>query len=173
MSNIEIRNAIFDDLDALNDMMFSLHDYHHKSCPEHFKTPEEIEQEKSIARYLDIPECIVYVAVEDNQVVGFITGHFCELVSTVSKPVEMGSIDELYVVPEKRHSDIAGRLFRKLEQTFEDFGVKQVFVEVWDFNQAAVGFYKKMGFNPHIHWMRKAIEPEELQFEGFDDDTEN
>ncbi|PWI34212.1 N-acetyltransferase [Vibrio albus] len=164
MDNIQIRSAVFDDLDELNDMMFALHDYHHKSCPEHFKTAEEIEQEKSIARYLDIPECLVYVAVEEKRVIGFITGHFCELVSTVSKPVEMGSIDELYVLPEKRNSDIAGKLFRKLEQTFDDYGVQQIFVEVWDFNQGAVHFYNKMGFNQHIHWMRKSLQGESSEY---------
>ena len=170
MSKLDIRSAVFEDLDTLNDMMFALHDYHHKSCPEHFKTPEEIEQEKSIARYLDIPECVVYIALEENRIVGFITGHFCELISTVSKPVEMGSIDELYVLPEKRNTDIASKLFRKLEQTFEDFGVKQIFVEVWDFNQAAVGFYNKMGFNQHIHWMRKAVESGDMGSENFEDE---
>jgi ribosomal protein S18 acetylase RimI-like enzyme len=160
MNTIQIRSAVFDDLHELNEMMFALHDYHHQSCPEHFKTAEDIEQEKSIARYLDIPECLVYVAVEGETILGFITGHFCELVSAVSKPVEMGSIDELYVVPEKRNGAIAARLFHKLEQTFDEYGVEQIFVEVWDFNQAAVNFYQKMGFNQHIHWMRKAVQAE-------------
>ena len=140
MSKLDIRSAVFEDLDTLNDMMFALHDYHHKSCPEHFKTPEEIEQEKSIARYLDIPECVVYIALEENRIVGFITGHFCELISTVSKPVEMGSIDELYVLPEKRNTDIASKLFRKLEQTFEDFGVKQIFCRSVGFQSGSGGF---------------------------------
>ncbi len=157
MNNIKIRSAVVDDLEQLNDMMFALHDFHHQLCPEHFKTAEEIEQEKSIARYLDLPECIVFVAIEGNKVLGFISGHFCELISTVSKPVEMGSIDELYVLPEKRHTGIGEKLFRKLEQTFDDYAVQQIFVEVWDFNQDAIGFYNKVGFNPHIHWMRKAI----------------
>ena len=67
--------------------MYQLHDEHHQQCPELFKTASEIEEEKSISRYLDDPDCIVYVAEFNGAVIGFVTAHFCELVSTVSKPV--------------------------------------------------------------------------------------
>ncbi|WED23291.1 GNAT family N-acetyltransferase [Vibrio sp. JC009] len=137
--------------------MYELHAWHHQSQPEHFKTPEAIQQEKSITTYLDEPECMAFVATDSEKVVGFITGHFCELISTVSKPVQMGSIDELYVLPEYRKQGIAEQLFHRLEHRLEDYGVKQIFVEVWDFNQAALKFYDKVKFNHHIHWMRKPV----------------
>ncbi|PMH44943.1 histone acetyltransferase [Vibrio sp. 10N.286.49.B3] len=137
--------------------MFDLHHHHHLAEPEHFKTAEEVQEEKSIARYLDDPECLVYVAKSNQVIIGFITGHFCELISSVSKPVFMGSIDELYIVPEYRHADIAKSLFDKIETTFMLYGVKQVFVEVWEFNSPAQSFYNKMGFNNHIHWLRKQL----------------
>lgn len=156
MSNILIAPACAEDLQQLNDLMYELHDEHHIACPEHFKTAEDIEQEKSIARYLDTPECLVYVAKDQDAIIGFITGHFCELVSTVSKPVPMGSIDELYVLPEYRKQGAATWLYKKLETTFIDYGVEQVFVEVWAFNQNAHRFYEYSGFEPHISWLRKS-----------------
>lgn len=152
-----IRPAQERDLAKLNDLMFSLHDEHHRQCPEHFKTAHEIEQEKSISRYLDDPQCLVSVAIVDEKVVGFITGHFCELISTVSKPVQMGSIDELYVLPDYRQKKIARMLCSDIEGRFDDYGVAQVFVEVWEFNQTAMAFYSRFGFEQHIHWLRKAL----------------
>ncbi len=157
MSTFLIVPARADDLEELNDLMYELHDEHHIACPEHFKTAEEIEQEKSIARYLDMPECLVYVAKQQNAIIGFITGHFCELVSTVSKPVQMGSIDELYVLPEYRKQGVATLLYKKLETTFIEYGVEQVFVEVWAFNHNAHRFYEDSGFQPHIAWLRKSV----------------
>jgi ribosomal protein S18 acetylase RimI-like enzyme len=162
MDDLIIRSAQSSDLDRLNELMYLLHDEHHNQCPEHFKTAAEIEQEKSIARYLDDPECMVLVAelVEkksDKSIVGFITGHFCELVSTVSKPLQMGSIDELYVESDYRKSRVALQLCQAIEERFDDYGVTQVFVEVWNFNQTALDFYHKFGFEPHIHWLRKSI----------------
>ncbi|NMV12961.1 N-acetyltransferase, partial [Vibrio parahaemolyticus] len=100
MTTFAIKPACFSDLELLNDLMFELHDEHHLQSPELFKTAEEIEQEKSIARYIDDPECLVYVAKQGDEIIGFISGHFCELISTVSQPVMMGSVDELYVLPE-------------------------------------------------------------------------
>ena len=154
---LTLRAAQHKDLEQLNELMFELHHHHYLASPEHFKTAEEIEQEKSIARYLDDPECLVYVALKGELIVGFVTGHFCELISTVSKTVQMGSIDELYVLPDCRKESIAESLFEKLVRTLDDYGVQQVFVEVWDFNSPAKHFYQKMGFIPHIQWMRKSL----------------
>lgn len=64
----------------------------------------------------------------------------------MSKPVQMGSVDELFVLPEYRKLKVAKMLFSRVESTFEDYGVTQVFVEVWDFNSPAKDFYQKMGF---------------------------
>ncbi len=157
MSQLQIVPARTDDLEVLNQLMYELHEEHHQACPEHFKTAEDIEQEKSIARYLDMPECLVFVARQDTSIVGFITGHFCELVSSVSKPVPMGSIDELYVVPSHRQQGVASQMYKRLESTFIDYGVEQVFVEVWAFNQNAHHFYEEVGFKPHISWLRKSV----------------
>lgn len=155
-----IRRAKESDLFSLNSMMYKLHDEHHQQCPEQFKTASEIEQEKSIARYLDDPNCMVYVAETQSQLIGFITGHFCELVSTVSKPIMMATVDELYVEAEKRREGVAEKLMCRLEQELKDYGVKELFVEVWHFNQSALDFYHKQNLKEHIHYLRKPIKEE-------------
>ncbi|WP_086980986.1 GNAT family N-acetyltransferase [Vibrio aphrogenes] len=157
--NIQIRAAQTQDLPKLDELMFCLHQEHHLASPDLFKSPQDIEQEKSVARYLQAPDCLVYIALDlsTGELVGFVTGHFAELVSTVSKPVPMGSIDELYIVPSYRQAGLASQLLRKIEQTLIDYGVQQLFVEVWDFNQAAKTLYNKIGYNHHIHWLRKSV----------------
>ncbi|WP_394144930.1 GNAT family N-acetyltransferase [Vibrio atypicus] len=157
MQSLTLRAANQSDLEQLNELMYQLHDEHHRQSPDFFKTAEEIEQEKSIARYLDNPECLVFVACDDKKVIGFISGHFCELISTVSKPVQMGSIDEFYVMPSHRKQGVAGMLCQRIERTFEEYGVKEMFVEVWDFNQPANQLYHQLGFVSHINWLRKPL----------------
>lgn len=146
------------DLPQLNTLMYQLHKDHHQQCPDHFKSAEEVAKEKDIASYLNNPECLVYVVKEGDLVVGFVTGHFCELISQVSQPVQMGSIDELYVLPEYRKQGVANLLTDKIEHSFDDYGVTQIFVEVWAFNKAAIEFYRKRCFANHILCLRKAIE---------------
>ncbi|MGX1924920.1 N-acetyltransferase family protein [Vibrio sp. NH-7] len=157
MQRLSTRAANQNDLEQLNELMYLLHDEHHQQSPEFFKTADDIEQEKSIARYLDNPECLVFVAVQEANIVGFITGHFCELVSTVSKPVQMGSIDELYVVQPHRQNGVARALCQTIEKRFEEYGVREMFVEVWDFNRPANRFYQELGFVNHINWLRKPL----------------
>lgn len=152
-----IRRARENDLYCLNSLMYKLHDEHHQQSPDVFKTASEIEEEKSIAQYLDDLDCMVYVAECNGMVVGFVTGHFCELVSTVSKPVMMATIDELYVEKEHRRQGIAEQLMERIELELKDYGVKEIFVEVWNFNQNALTFYHKQGLHEHIHYLRKSL----------------
>lgn len=46
--NVTLRAAKHTDLEQLNELMFDLHHHHHLASPEHFKTAEEIEQEKAL-----------------------------------------------------------------------------------------------------------------------------
>jgi len=157
MTNFTIKSASRCDIAKLDNLMFLLHDEHHMAVPEFFKTAEEIALEKKIKHYFDAPDGIIFCAKRDDDVIGFITGHFSELVSTVSRPIFMGSIDELYVIPEYRKQGIGIALLNKIEREFKDYGVKQIFVEVWAFNKTAVDIYHNSGFEHHIHWLRKRV----------------
>ncbi|MBD1576986.1 MULTISPECIES: GNAT family N-acetyltransferase [Vibrio] len=154
---VTIRSATNQDLECLNELMYQLHDHHHQAQPELFKTAQDVEQEKSIARYIEHPECLVFVAEKDQKILGFITGHFCELISSICKPLPMGSIDEFFILPEHRNTGVSVALFERIESTLFAYGVVQLFVEVWDFNQAGKAFYNKMEFESHIHYLRKSL----------------
>ena len=52
MQNITIRVAQTQDVEQLDELMFRLHDEHHHQCPEHFKTAQEVEQEKTLVDIL-------------------------------------------------------------------------------------------------------------------------
>jgi diamine N-acetyltransferase len=159
MLAVTISTATHHDLIALKKMMFALNQEHPIACPDHFKTAEVIEEEgeKDIADYLNHPECLVYVAKNGKEVIGFITGHFCELISAISKPMLMRSVDEFYILPEYRGQSFGQQLFKRIERELKNYGVVQLFVEVWDFNQKARNFYQQVGFDAHIHWLRKAL----------------
>ncbi len=153
-----IRRASDSDLSTLQVLMFKLHDEHYQAEPQHFKSAEEVMEEKNIANYINDPDGLVFVATVNDQIIGFVTGHFCELISSVSKKVLMGSIDELYVESTFRQQGIGKQLLERSFKVLTECGVKQIFVEVWSFNQNAVDLYHNMGFQHHIHWLRKDLE---------------
>jgi ribosomal protein S18 acetylase RimI-like enzyme len=157
--NFKLRAATLDDLSQLRQLMYDLHDDHHQQVPEFFNTAEEIEKTKDIEKYLNHPECYVYVMHLEgsDDLVAFATGHFSDLKSLVSPKVKIGCIDELYVLPQYRRHGFADKLCARLEQEFAYIGAKEVFIEVWDFNKPALSLYDKLGYSKHIHWIRKSI----------------
>lgn len=155
--DITINSATRHDVKKLDKLMHALHDEHHIAQPDFFKSADEIAEEKQIKLYLDQPDGIVFCARQDKEIIGFVTGHFSEFSSTVSLPVFMGSVDELYVVPQFRKQGIGQALLKRIESEFKDYGVKHIFVEVWAFNKTAVDMYQNFGFEHHIHWLRKDV----------------
>jgi diamine N-acetyltransferase len=153
-----IRRASHRDLATLQELMFKLHDEHYQAEPQHFKPAQEVMEEKNIAHYINDPDGLVFVAAVDDQIIGFVTGHFCELISSVSQKVLMGSVDELYVESTFRQQGIGKQLLERTFKELEQYGVKQIFVEVWGCNQNAIELYQNMGFQHHIHWLRKDVE---------------
>lgn len=157
MNSCVIRHASQEDLPILEKLMYQLHDEHHRAEPIHFKTAQDVMLEKSIEQYVHAPDAIVFVAYSEQKLVGFITGHFGEFESSISKAVMMGSIDELYVEQESRNNGIGSKLLRRCAKEFDDYGIKHIMVEVWDFNQAALKLYASLGYESHIHCLRKTI----------------
>ncbi|MFA0085584.1 N-acetyltransferase family protein [Vibrio sp. 10N.261.51.F12] len=156
-SSYKIRAAKLADIEMLNELMHALHEHHHNAVPEDFKTADEVQEEKSIARYLDSPDCLVLVAELGDDIIGFVSAQFCELTSPISKPIFVGNVDELYTEPKYRNTGLGKALLCSVEQRLKELGVKQLMVEVWDFNQPALNLYKNVGFSSHIHCLRKKI----------------
>lgn len=162
--NFKLRAATMDDLSQLRSLMYDLHDDHHQQVPEFFNTAKEIEKTKDIEKYLNHPECYVYVVHLDgsDDLIAFATGHFTDLNSLVSPKIKIGCIDELYVLPQYRRHGLADKLCVRLEQEFKYIGAKEVFIEVWDFNKSALSLYDKLGYSKHIHWIRKSITDKDI-----------
>lgn len=142
------------DIPALNEMMYALHDEHHQASPDYFKTAVEILDHKSVNDYIDTPDGLMFVAEEDNQLIGFVTASMSELDSTVTKPIFTGAIDEFYVMPAYRQHGYGEGLLQRAAKELKNFGVKQIYVEVWAFNQAALRLYEKLGFHRHIYCLK-------------------
>ncbi len=157
MIDVNIRVAREDDVSAIEQMLFELHHEHYLREPEQFKAAIDIEPDKSMLTYLSEPQSLIFVAEKEGELIGFISGYFQILDSSIGKSVQMGSVDHYYVMPLHRQQQVGAMLMETLETRFKQYGVEQVFVEVWHSNQGARTSYKKMGFNPHIHYLRKAL----------------
>lgn len=89
---------------------------------------------------------VIYVAVEESRIVGFIAGHLTRRLGCD------GELEWLNVIPEQRRTGVAGGLLRVLASWFGDHDAKRVCVDADPENPTARAFYRKHGaqdLNPH------------------------
>ena len=89
---------------------------------------------------------VVYVAVDNSQITGFIAGHLTRRFDCD------GELEWLNVVPEKRRGGVARELLLVLASWFAEKGAKRVCVDADPENPTARAFYRKNGaedLNPH------------------------
>ena len=88
----------------------------------------------------------IYVAREDDKVLGYA---FCELrevpFSTTMVPHKSLFIDDLCVDKNIRSKGVGKALFNYVKQEAKKMGCYEVTLNVWEGNDAAISFYKKMG----------------------------
>ncbi|NNU34780.1 GNAT family N-acetyltransferase [Mucilaginibacter sp. S1162] len=91
---------------------------------------------------------VVFVAVFDEQVVGFIAGH-------LTRRFEChGELQWINVINEQQHKGIAGMLLKKLASWFLSYDAKQICVNCEPDNIVALTFYKKHGAETlNNHWL--------------------
>ena len=92
----------------------------------------------------------VFVAVDDaDSVVGYA---FCVLESqprTINRlPFDSLYVDDLCVDAPFRGQGVASLLFERVKEEAAARGCYQIALNVWEGNDAALAFYRKMGFKP-------------------------
>jgi ribosomal protein S18 acetylase RimI-like enzyme len=105
---------------------------------------------------------IIYVAIEDSNVLGFVVGtiskpdRICEL--TVDSSIK-GRVEELCVTSKIRGNGIGKLLMDKIEEYLKNKGCKYIFIEVFGPNTRALNFYNKSGYNlRNLEVMKKIID---------------
>ena len=89
--------------------------------------------------------CKLFIAVEDNKIVGYIFVKVLGLVELEVKPTAI--IDALFVEEDYRHKGIASSLISKAKEYCKDNDVSVITIRVFDKNENAKNLYMKEGFN--------------------------
>ena len=79
----------------------------------------------------------LYVCVEDKKVLGFFIASFSLL---------EGHLLNISVAPNMKRQGIGNDLLQKVEKISNQFGIKEIFLEVRESNNEAISFYKNNGF---------------------------
>ena len=147
--NYSIREAGIDDVEIIVDVTI-------QSFQDAFNKPFYLEREAAINRWKAYirkehgpreakDPRIIYVALADGEIVGFIAGHLTERLGLE------GELESIYILPEHQRQKLGTQLIIALAKWFTEWDAKEVCV---DRKEGSEGFYIKLGarFN-HQGWL--------------------
>ncbi|MFC6955152.1 GNAT family N-acetyltransferase [Halorubellus litoreus] len=140
---MEVRDATADDFEAMRrTAAASMHESY-----DSFLDPETIDAAldewygaDTLAAQVTAEGALLYVAVEDDDVVGFVQAE------TVSKDPVEGRVLWLHVHPDARGDGVGSRLFVRAQEALVDAGAERITGVVLEGNDLGTAFYEGHGF---------------------------
>lgn len=144
-----VRRSVSSDKDQLLVLFKKFDNYLKKLFSEEF-FPFTIYKDKDrtfsniLELWLTNPEYFIFVAEENNQIIGYICG------TVKNKPLRVlnkeGSIEEWYVEEKYRGKGMGKQLYEELLKEFKKAGCTHLGLRVYTANNSAINIYRKMGF---------------------------
>ncbi len=143
---MEISRAKSKDKEKVLELLNQVLQIHYQIRPDIFMPGKTKYTEEMLLDMFKDDNNPIYVAREDGKVLGYA---FCELrevpFSTTMVPHKSLFIDDLCVDKNIRSKGVGKALFDYVKQEAKKMGCYEVTLNVWEGNDAAISFYKKMG----------------------------
>ena len=157
--SITVRRAESGDNDQIIKLLLQIADFHHKGRPDIFKEGSKKYNKDEFAAILEDENRPVFVAVdESNNVFGYC---FCMINKYTAHAVftEHSTlyIDDFCVDETCRGQGIGKKIFAEVLAYAKQIGVYNIDLNVWEFNESAIGFYESCGFMPKSRKMEMIL----------------
>lgn len=144
---MEIRKAKQEDMKQVQDLRYKLSKYE-KDIGLNIAVPEWGYTEVGERDYnYFLNKQFIYVAEEDEKILGFITGEI--LAKKEWYTVQLGTINNLYVLDEYRHKGIGKQLMQTMMDSFKEKEIKTFELYAFSNNVDAIKFYEDIGFKKY------------------------
>ena len=111
--------------------------------------------EDSFVKVLSSKNNFVYIAEDDNTLIGFIA---FSVRSVVRYPKPIGTLDEMYVLEQYRKQGIGRQFMDILEKKLRQLKCKGVFIEPRKDLKTAHEFYEKVGYHNYGYYFAKSFD---------------
>ena len=158
MEHLRVREASIDDHPALDSLWIEADLIHHEAWPNVFARPSDSARSREpVKATLGDPNQHLIVAEIDDRIAGFVRVTLRDR-RPPFVPTRFGIVEEIVVATERRGEGIGGRLMAEAEAWARNNGVGEVWLDVWEFNENAIGFYVSLGYETITLRMRKNID---------------
>jgi len=156
---VRIRRAVEKDYEVYCDLFFEINDLHRLALPDIFQQPagKIIDQEYFLSLLKD-DQVAIFFAENESQTTGFV---FVLIRETPPNPLLLprryAVVDTLVVHPAFQRTGVGRALMHKAEEWAVRMGVREIELNVYEFNQGAQAFYERLGYATYSRKMSKNL----------------
>ena len=156
---MEIRFAINEDIPGILALLQQVGQLHYEGRPDIFRTGAQKYGPSQVMAMLNKPGTPIFIAAEDEKVLGYC---FCVVKKHEKDPVFNDYtelyIDDLCIDAACRRRGVGKALYEAARRYAKQRGCHNVTLNVWNFNEDALEFYKSCGMQPQRIFMEQRLE---------------
>lgn len=147
--DIQIRDIIFEDFNAIKNLMIQVHTLHQQNRPDIYEASKNPLLKSDFRNIVENKNIISIAAEIDSTIVGF-------CIVTIRPPSENPLIvsrktafmEDICVHSDYHRKGIGKLIYNEILRRLKILGIESLELMVWSFNESAIQFYKNMGMNP-------------------------
>jgi len=152
MVDIKYRQAGYEDIDGIYDLYKELIKLHRDNEPDFFN--KENQSKHFIRDVLNDNFAIIYVAVVDSKIVGFVLLQIEQTINLVFlKKYRTLYLTDLFVLEDYQNNGIGSHLIDLSINYATKHKLQYIELDVWSFNQKAIDMYLRRGFKNKLNAM--------------------
>ena len=158
MKECTFRLATLKDYGSINRLKNQVHDYHCMHRPDFFKRSDHSLTESYFNTILNSEQYFIFIIEVFTQIVAYaITSvHSYETNPLIADHKRL-FIEDVCVDEKNRYKGIGTYLFKTMEEFCKIKQINYIVPDVWNFNEEAIKFYKRIGMNPVTQRFEKPV----------------
>ena len=140
-----IRKAKIDDIESINKLLYQVHDVHANIRPDLFVKGKKKYSNDELIGIKNNPLRPIFVYEENDIILGYVFCIFEEEHLSSMQNIKTLYIDDLCVDKEVRGKHIGSKLYEYVKKYAKANGCYNITLNVWEGNNNAYEFYKKVG----------------------------
>lgn len=159
VSQVFVRRATPADYEGLGTVFDEAEIFHRQSLPAVFRQPQgRFPSREFFAHMATADDAAVFVAADGEDLVGFIVARVERTADEeILTPRMFATVDLLAVRSDRRREGIGHELMAAAHGWAKERELEHVSLNVWEFNQRAIRFYRAMGYETVSRLMEHPI----------------
>lgn len=149
-----VRFAKLEDLEQINVIRKEVNDLHVKGNPRIFKEGFSKEIAEYANQYINSKDKFLLVCEENNLICSYaMLKIVIKAETSYTHEFHFLEIQEIGTLQSEQGKGYGKQLMKKVKDIAKEHEINRIELNVWDFNESALKFYEKLGFNTYRRYL--------------------